>query len=838
MLFRIHFLFAICMRPVRMFVFLALGFMPFLRSYDALKESGISHGLCVVLPANDSDLIRAMAADGKMLVHALAADDASLEKARAALQAAGFYGLATASKPLAFNPLPYADNLVNLIVCDADALGTLAPPREEMIRVLEPLGVVCIKQKGEWKTFTKPRPAELDRWTHLDYDAAGTGVSHDKVVKPPTAVQWRMELEPYAGLGGNPAAYRPYTGFRLAGNRAFFAMNINQDEVLKSKNAQVVAVGRDAFNGLPLWSVPQVSSGNGTPQEYQFVVNESRVFTFLDRDTYPVALDAATGAVVATFDKGAKLPASNRKINPGYTMLRATENILIQCAEDKLYAFDAGTAALKWVWEEKDGAVCFPRVMEAEKRVIVQVVEANLERIQGRWANLKTSALLCLDLETGKQIWRSTDVKDWNLGQTITSGDCIFAFNPGGIGASETFSGKRDKGQGVVAKLNAADGKMLWKSEPFKWGYNLIVRDGKPFFATPSELNTLSPEDGKLSEFWRASFNNRCNRTSATDDWIVMGMGNFVNREGDATVLGVSRGGCAQGVTPANGLLYYTPNTCHCITMLRGHLALSPEPVREKIPDDMRLQKSGAFATSRETKPVNMTGLISSEWLPQISYGAPETPPIKYGAREIVSVIHEHRVECREGGKTVWSITPGGRVSQSPIVVEDRCYFGAHDGWLYCVNANDGTLVWRFFAAPYERQLVSHGQLESSWPVYNAVLHGGTICCSAGLHPETGGGIQIWALDPKTGAVAWHKNLKRSPLHIKPGDPNNKKGVLAPNRVMNSPLVSDGTSLSITGITFTVDETEAAIVDRMDHESAGDKNRNWGWSLRGPMKVK
>lgn len=791
---------------------------------DALKESGVEHGLCVVIPATGGDDLAAFTHGGSILVQGVSLDDATLQSIRARLQALGVYGLATALKPLALTPLPYAGNLVNLLVVDADLVGAQTPDGKELLRIVAPEGVLLLKKNGAWQKTVKPRPAEMDQWTHLDCDSAGTGVSHDKLVKPPTAVQWRTELEPYTGIGGNPAAYRPYTGFRIAGERAFFALRLGREDE-KNKKDPVFIVGRDAFNGLPLWKIPSVSPGNGTPQEHQFVANETRVFTFPEPGSFAVALDSATGKVATIFDKGAK-SVTRKNLHPAYYMLRATNKVLIECAEDKLYALDASTGALKWVHEEKDGFVCFPRIQEKENRVLLKVVEADLARIQGRWANIRTAAFLCLALDTGKEMWRSTELKDLNFGQAIPSGDCIYVFNPAGIGASEEW-GKGKDGSGLVAKLNAADGKLLWKSLNFRWGYNLLVRDNTPFFATPDALNTLSPADGSLSAFWKAPFNNRCNRTAATDDWIIMGMGNYVNRDGVATVKGISRGGCAQGVVVGNGLLYFTPNTCHCITMLRGHLALSAEePLRGDMPDNARLSKLG-FETVPDNKATDLGGPIASEWLQQIARGATETSPVKDGDHEIVAVIHEHRVECRQNGKRLWSFTAGGRVSQPPIVDQGRCFFGAHDGCLYCLNAADGKLQWRFLAAPYERQFVSHGQIESSWPVYNAVIHEGKVCCSAGLHPETGGGIHVWGLDPATGAIAWHKHLARSDLTVKPG------GKIAPNRVMNSPLQSDGASLSIIGISFTPDESDTAINKRIDLDSLGDKNRNWGWSLRG-----
>ena len=48
--------------------------------------------------------------------------------------------------------------------------------------------------------------------------------------------------------------------------------------------------------------------------------------------------------------------------------------------------------------------------------------------------------------------------------------------------------------------------------------------------------------------------------------------------------------------------------------------------------------------------------------------------------------------------------------------------FGCADGYIYCLTADDGRLVWRFRAAPEDRQMVAFEQVESVWPVHGAVL--------------------------------------------------------------------------------------------------------------------
>ncbi len=499
-------------------------------------------GLCVVVPADDGRTLCALAQNGRVLVQGLTIDDAATGRVRQSIQSAGLYGVASAIRPLSTKTLPYADNLVNLLIVDADALGPQSPAREEILRVVQPEGVACVKRGGQWEKIIKPRPAEMDSWTHFDHDAGGTGVSHDKLVKPSTAVQWRLELQEYWGLGGNPAAYRPYTGFRLAGENAFFLYSESKVGEKGEKDSNVIfAVGRDAFNGLPIWKTSAVSTGSGTAQEYQFAADADHVYTFIQNEGFPVALDAKSGKVVRTYDKAGKLPARGEKLATAYLMLRAAEGLLFETSRDTFYVLDASTGERKWTYQEKEGYVCFPRVLAKEKRVLLEVVEADAAKIQGRWGNLKSSALLCLDLQNGNVLWRSSDLKDTSLGQLIQSNDRVYAFCPAGIGASDIKSPG-----GVVACLDARTGKLLWKGPNFNWGYNLIVRDGQPFFATPDALNAVNVDTGVPEAFWKAGYNNRCNRTAATDDWVIMGLGEFIDRQGAATVRGISRSGCAR----------------------------------------------------------------------------------------------------------------------------------------------------------------------------------------------------------------------------------------------------------------------------------------------------
>lgn len=53
-------------------------------------------------------------------------------------------------------------------------------------------------------------------------------------------------------------------------------------------------------------------------------------------------------------------------------------------------------------------------------------------------------------------------------------------------------------------------------------------------------------------------------------------------------------------------------------------------------------------------------------------------------------------------GEVIWSFKAKHAITMSPAVVGGRVYFGAHDGYFYALDANNGNLVWRkYFGTPF-----------------------------------------------------------------------------------------------------------------------------------------
>nr|MCU0981247.1 class I SAM-dependent methyltransferase [Pirellulaceae bacterium] len=130
-----------------------------------LADSGVQGGLVVHVGCGDGRLTAALRASDSYLVHGLDADPANVEQARQHLRQLGVYGPVSVDR-LYGNRLPYIDNAVNLLVVS----GPLSVAREEILRVLCPGGVALTvtTDQGQLTTdkFVKPRPAEVDDWTH------------------------------------------------------------------------------------------------------------------------------------------------------------------------------------------------------------------------------------------------------------------------------------------------------------------------------------------------------------------------------------------------------------------------------------------------------------------------------------------------------------------------------------------------------------------------------------------------------------------------------------------------------------------------------------------------
>jgi len=105
-------------------------------------------------------------------------------------------------------------------------------------------------------------------------------------------------------------------------------------------------------------------------------------------------------------------------------------------------------------------------------------------------------------------------------------------------------------------------------------------------------------------------------------------------------------------------------------------------------------------------------------------------------------------------GAERWHFTTGGPIRFAPQIAGGRAYLASDDGFVYCLAADTGRMVWRFRAAPQDERLLGNERMISRWPVRTGVLaDGGAVYCTAGMWSSEG--VYVYALDARTGEVIW-----------------------------------------------------------------------------------
>jgi outer membrane protein assembly factor BamB len=120
----------------------------------------------------------------------------------------------------------------------------------------------------------------------------------------------------------------------------------------------------------------------------------------------------------------------------------------------------------------------------------------------------------------------------------------------------------------------------------------------------------------------------------------------------------------------------------------------------------------------------------------------------------------DDKVYCLDAATGVerWSFMAGGPLRLAPTVYEGNIYAGSDDGWVYCLAARDGALVWKSRAAPDERQIIGNGRLISACPVRaSVVVEDGLAYCCAGIFPNEA--AWMWAVKVADGALAWKQKM-------------------------------------------------------------------------------
>jgi len=100
-------------------------------------------------------------------------------------------------------------------------------------------------------------------------------------------------------------------------------------------------------------------------------------------------------------------------------------------------------------------------------------------------------------------------------------------------------------------------------------------------------------------------------------------------------------------------------------------------------------------------------------WTTKLS--SPITAPVSADGLVLVAETDRHTLHALSAadGKSVWTFVADGRIDSPPTLSAGRCLFGTRSGFVYCLRASDGALIWRFHAAPQDRRIFAYEQLQA-----------------------------------------------------------------------------------------------------------------------------
>jgi outer membrane protein assembly factor BamB len=400
--------------------------------------------------------------------------------------------------------------------------------------------------------------------------------------------------------------------------------------------------------------------------------------------------------------------------------------------------------------------------------------------------------LTCLDAKTGRVLWRKTKDNAPELFETLGEYLPRQSWQTNWrttvyLRCSDSalyFAGPQ---LGKLLAVSTEDGRILWQ-HPYDNFQLVIYSDALYAISGPWGNNFSKKFDPLTGEVLAELPTGRraCTRPTATSDSILFrAMGGSVRFDlASARPLWLSpmRPPCHDGVTVANGLLYWWPFACDCQLTLNGFTCLGSAGDFDFTPKSLwssRIEKGSGKIMPIETLKVsdvdwptfranNQRTTTSRAVIPEAGQQVWLTKPSSLKSARLTAPVTAGglvfladsdgvvRALDSDTGHEQWKAFTGGEIRISPTIWKGRVLVGSGDGdgWVYSFEAATGRLLWRFRAAPAERNIPVYGKILSTWPAASGVLvEDGTAYVAAGMVNYDG--TYVYALDPATGNVRW-----------------------------------------------------------------------------------
>ena len=829
---------------------------------ELLSDMDVSRGIVAVVGDTLADLSIDFARMSELVIYLQLDNNKDVIAAREAVDNAGFYGTRIYVEKGQTDRIHLADNLADAVINISNKQFNEA----EVLRVLRPEG----KAFSNGQVLVKPFAEGIDDWSHPFHGPDNNTQSEDTVVKAPYLTQFFAE--PY---------YAPVTQVTVASaGRVFKGFgNVAFHEREEPFLNQMVAF--NGYNGTMLWKrdlTPGIMLHRNT------MIATPEILYWAD-DKSCKMLSTKTGDLVSeiippldvaggTFwkwmgmdgdvlyaligEQEEKDPVMRwRRQQHGWPWTGISEGFNKDEHSwgfgQNLLAIDVKSKKIKWHFQEDTPIDSRALTMKNGRIYIFHFGEY----------------LKCLNAKSGKIIWSKTLENSPELFEALgtylprqswetnwrtrnymmASDDALYFAGP-----------QMDK----LIAVSTKDGSVLWQN-PYN-NFQLVLRDDGLYGISGPWKNNISKKFDPLTGDVLAELptgRRACTRPNGTADAIFFrASGGTVRFDVDSETpnwISPMRPSCHDGVTIANGLLYWWPYVCDCQLSIYGIVSIGPagdfefdqaadEKDRLEIFDAEKMQgglletpsdwpsfrkdikstsTSGATVAKKGAHlwgfPAGNVWKSATNVLGHAHYTVPTAPVTCDGIAIYAASNGIVRAIDIQTGIVLWKTYTGGSVRIAPTIWKDRVLVGSGDGWIYNLNVRTGQQIWRFRAAPVERKIPVYGSLLSTWPVASGVLvENGVAYVAAGIVNYDG--IHVYALDAETGSLLWQ---------------NNNSGHLLPEAqtgasVMGHMLINDGKLYLASGTSLS-----PAVYDITDGRCLNDpeplkENQSYaprGWEL-------